>query len=85
MSQTYLTTEELAQRIKYDARTIRNQLKDSALLGGVHYIRPSDDRKTLCVWEKIEADMFKSDASAKTGPCQMRDFPGESTQIRGRP
>ena len=49
MSQTYLTTEELAQRIKYDARTIRNQLKDSVLLEGVHYVRPSDDRKTLYV------------------------------------
>jgi hypothetical protein len=26
---TYLTTEELAGKIKYDARTIREQLKDS--------------------------------------------------------
>ncbi|MGB1092261.1 MAG: hypothetical protein ACPGYX_09060 [Oceanobacter sp.] len=29
---TYLTTEELSARIKYDARTTRNQLKDSVLL-----------------------------------------------------
>jgi hypothetical protein len=36
---TYLTTEELAAMIKYDARTIRDQLKDSVLLEGVHYIR----------------------------------------------
>ena len=60
MSQTYLTTEELAQRIKYDARTIRNQLKDSVLLEGVHYFRPFGGRKILYVWEKIEADMFRS-------------------------
>jgi hypothetical protein len=52
MSQTYLTTEELAKRIKYDARTIRNQLKDSVLLEGVHYFRPFGGRKILYVWEK---------------------------------
>ena len=63
MSQTYLTTEELATRIKYDARTIRNQLKDSVLLEGVHYFRPFGGRKILYVWEKIEADMFKHSAS----------------------
>lgn len=32
MSQTFLTTEELAARIKYDVRTIRDRLKDSVLL-----------------------------------------------------
>jgi hypothetical protein len=31
MNETYLTTEELAQRIKYDPRTIRDSLKDSVL------------------------------------------------------
>ena len=39
-STEYLTTEELAERIRYDARTIRERLKDSVLLEGVHYIRP---------------------------------------------
>ena len=33
---TYLTTDELSTRIKYDARTIRERLKDSVLLEGVH-------------------------------------------------
>lgn len=60
MSNTYLTTDELAERIKYDARTIRNQLKDSVLLEGVHYFRPFGGRKILYVWEKIEADMFRA-------------------------
>ena len=32
MSQTYLTTDELSAKIKYDARTIRERLKDSVLL-----------------------------------------------------
>ena len=63
MTQTYLTTEELSQRIKYDQRTIRNQLKDSVLIEGIHYIRPFDSRKILYVWEQIEKDMKKAFAS----------------------
>jgi hypothetical protein len=55
--QTYLTTDELAERIKYDARTIRNRLKDSVLLEGVHYFRPFGGRKILFIWEAIEKDM----------------------------
>jgi hypothetical protein len=58
MSQEYLTTEELSQRIKYDPRTIRERLKDSVLLEGVHYIRPFGGRKILYIWEKVEQDMF---------------------------
>lgn len=57
MSLTYLTTEELSSRIKYDSRTIRERLKDSVLLEGVHYIRPFGGRKILYLWERIEADM----------------------------
>lgn len=57
MATTYLTTEELSSRIKYDTRTIRERLKDSVLLEGVHYIRPFGGRKILFLWEKIEADM----------------------------
>jgi len=65
MNATYLTTEELADRIKYDPRTIRQQLKDSVLLEGVHYIRPFGGRKILFIWEQIEEDMVsfsRSDA-----------------------
>ena len=54
MTKTFLTTEELAQRIKYDERTIRERLKDSVLLEGVHYIRPFGGRKILYLWEQIE-------------------------------
>jgi hypothetical protein len=57
MSQTYFTTEELSAKIKYDPRTIREQMKDSVLLEGVHYIRPFGGRKILYVWEVIERDM----------------------------
>jgi hypothetical protein len=54
---TYLTTEELAELIKYDARTIRNRLKDSVLLEGIHYIRPFGGRKILFLREAIERDI----------------------------
>jgi hypothetical protein len=57
VTQTYLTTEELSNRIKYDVRTIRERLKDSVLLEGVHYLRPFGGRKILYVWETIEEDM----------------------------
>lgn len=54
---TYLTTDELSARIKYDSRTIRERMKDSVLLEGRHYIRPFGGRKTLYIWEHIEVDM----------------------------
>lgn len=56
-SQTYLTTDELSVRIKYDSRTIRERMKDSVLIEGRHYIRPFGGRKTLYIWEAIERDM----------------------------
>ncbi|MGM0429769.1 MAG: hypothetical protein ACQEQ2_05670 [Pseudomonadota bacterium] len=59
MSTTFLTTEELSVRIKYDSRTIRERLKDSVLLEGVHYIRPFGGRKILFLWEAVEKDMMK--------------------------
>jgi len=55
---TYITTEELSERIKYDPRTIRERLKDSVLIEGVHYFRPFGGRKILYIWEAIEKDMF---------------------------
>lgn len=58
MSHTYLTTEELSERIKYDPRTIRQQLKDSVLLEGKHYIKPFGRRKILYLWEAVEAEML---------------------------
>ena len=58
MNNTYLTTEELSERIKYDPRTIRQCLKDSVMLEGKHYIRPFGGRKILYIWEIIEEDML---------------------------
>ncbi|TXI37717.1 MAG: hypothetical protein E6Q51_02685 [Methylophilus methylotrophus] len=60
MSQTFLTTDQLAERIQYDVRTIREQLKDSVLIEGVHYVRPFGRRKILYIWERIEKDILNS-------------------------
>lgn len=57
MEGKYLTTEQLAERIHYEPRTIRSRLKDSVLIEGVHYIRPFGGRKLLFIWEAIERDM----------------------------
>lgn len=62
---TYLTTDELSARIKYDVRTIRERLKDSVLLEGRHYIRPFGGRKILYIWEAISEDM------ARPGPAPV--------------
>lgn len=61
--QTYLTTDELATRIHYDARTIRTRLKDAVLFEGVHYIRPFGGRKLLFIWEAIQRDIGKFSVS----------------------
>ena len=62
MSETYLTTDQLAERIHYDARTIRTRLKDAVLLEGIHYIRPFGGRKLLFIWESIQRDIGKFSA-----------------------
>lgn len=62
MEEEFLTTDELAVRIKYDARTIRERLKDSVLLEGIHYFRPFGGRKILYIWEAIQRDMRSSQA-----------------------
>jgi hypothetical protein len=57
MSNTYLTVEELAERIKYEPRYIREQLKDRVFFEGVHYVRPFG-RKILFLWEAVEREML---------------------------
>ena len=66
--QTLLTIEELYGRIKYDSRTIRNELIGSVPLEGVHYFRPFGRRKILYIWEKIQQDMTKISTNNSTTP-----------------
>ncbi|MEN8723155.1 MAG: hypothetical protein ABF335_09725 [Alphaproteobacteria bacterium] len=65
---TYLTTEELAARIKYEPRTIRTRLKDTVLLEGTHYIRPFGGRKILFIWENVERDMTQTSSFTHSIP-----------------
>lgn len=66
MPKTYLTTEELSSRIKYEPRYIRETLKDAHFIEGIHYIRPFGGRRILYIWEAIED--FMSQASAEAVP-----------------
>lgn len=65
---TYLTTDQLAERIHYDARTIRTRLKDSVLKENIHYIRPFGGRKLLFIWEHIKRDMAALQTTPIIGP-----------------
>jgi hypothetical protein len=56
---TFLTTEELAERLKYNSRYINAFLKDKVLFEGKHYVRPFGGRKILYIWEAILSDMHK--------------------------
>ena len=67
MTSELLTTDELSARIKYDARTIRERLKDSVLIEGVHYIRPFGGRKILYIWDRIVSDMSKHSGVQSAG------------------
>lgn len=60
MSLTYLSTEELGERLKYNPRTIRQTLMDEVLIEGRHYIRPFGQRRILFIWEHIEEDMYQT-------------------------
>lgn len=57
---TYLTTDQLAERIHFQPGTIRKNLKDSFLIEGVHYVRPFGGRKTLFIWERVEDALLNS-------------------------
>ena len=57
MSLTYMTTTELALKIKYKPKTIRETLVDKVLFEGRHYIRPFGQRRLLFLWEHIEQDI----------------------------
>lgn len=60
MTQTLLTTKELAERIRYSPTYINAKLRDSVFIEGKHYIRPFNGKKILFIWEAIEADLYTS-------------------------
>jgi len=58
MTHTFLTTEELSTKIKYDSKYIRQNLMGTIFIENVHYIRPFGRRKILFIWETIESEMM---------------------------
>ena len=68
LSSNLVTTLELSKLIKYDTRTIRERLKDSVLLEGIHYFRPFGGRKILYNWKVIQRDMCKFSQQAMAIP-----------------
>ncbi|SFC89951.1 hypothetical protein SAMN05660831_00004 [Thiohalospira halophila DSM 15071] len=59
MSQyTYLSAEQLAERIPYCARYITEVLKDREFIEGLHYLRPFGGRRVVYLWEPIEELML---------------------------
>jgi len=57
MEKTYLTTAQLAKRLHYHPRYIREKMMGHILIEGIHYLRPFGGRKILFIWEAIEQDM----------------------------
>jgi hypothetical protein len=57
MPRTYITTDQLAERIHYHPRTIRHELIDTYLIEGKHYMRAFGRRKFLFIWEEVEKTM----------------------------
>ncbi len=52
MQEEYLTTNELAKRIKMAPGSIRNLVSQGTLKRNVHYLKPTP-RKILFVWSAI--------------------------------
>jgi hypothetical protein len=66
MQTEYITTEQLAERIHYEPRTILTSLKDRVPKEGRHYIKPFGGKKILYLWQNIETDM--ANYSAERAP-----------------
>jgi hypothetical protein len=63
MGKTYLTAEELSERIKFSPRYIREKLKERVFIRGVHYIQPFG-RRILFVWEEVEKLLYEEDKAS---------------------
>jgi len=57
---TYMTSEQLAEKLSYTTRYVRNVLTPEVFIEGRHYVRPFGRRRILYLWENIEADMFEN-------------------------
>ena len=55
---TYLSAEQLSQRIPYCPRYITEVLKEREFIEGVQYVRPFNGRRVVYLWEPIEELML---------------------------
>ena len=62
----YLTTSELAERIKMAPGTIRNLIWKGQFHLGTHYVKPTS-RKLLFVWPAVETWLHRNDEGASGG------------------
>lgn len=58
MHATFMTGAQLAKRLHYSERHIREYLKDRHFIEGVHYIRLPGSRRILYIWENIANDLL---------------------------
>ena len=64
---TYLSAEQLAQRIPFSRRYIAEVMKDSVFEHGIHYIKPFGGRKIIYLWEPIEELILSNQQQASAG------------------
>jgi hypothetical protein len=72
MSEEYLTTAELSQRIKMAPGTIRNLVWKGELKENVHFLKPTP-RKLLFVWRAVEAWLHGKPASCSPQPAEIME------------
>lgn len=63
----YITADDLAIRLHYDVRTVRDRLVGRMFVEGIHYFRLNGGRKLLFDWPRIEADLRNKDLRGGAG------------------
>ena len=65
---TFMTPEQLAEKIPYSRRHINEYLKDRIFLEGIHYVRLNGSRRIFYIWEQIAEEMMGLIEKAKKEP-----------------
>ena len=74
MNLTYITPDDLAQRLNYKRETIMRTKLDTVLLESVHYVRPFGGKRVLFIWENIEKDLLAGGLSNTAIPMANGGF-----------
>jgi hypothetical protein len=62
-SEEYLSVQELAQRIPYKAKTIRNLMCQGVFLEGVHFTRLTG--RPIFIWSRVQ-ELLREGTSGRT-------------------